>query len=615
MRENNRNSIEKSRKKLPQFTTMNVIDGQAGLEKYSSLIFYSLTIDNILNIIVLLILAGVSIAMLTGDNGIITQAQRAKDETDKASSIEAVQVEALGAIGSDGKIDVDSLISNIGKNLKDAEATGLGNEVVVEYNGYKYLVEEDGNVIYWEGGETQANAPKLATGMIPIKYNEETGNWVICSEDDEEWYSYTTEDKKWANVMLCDGTYDESTAIGTEVEEEDLGSMFVWIPRYAYKITEGYHSSSGKLDVKFVAGAGYAYSDAEGNITQVKKGNEEGVITDTGYTDYVVHPAFTDGNKYGYDNGEWKQEIEGIWVAKFDAGFATTDGDVKQKVSNSTTANNLYYPIFKGRKFGYNYVTASQCYDLSLSLDDSGNPYGLNSLSNSHLMKSSEWGATAYLSISQYGYSDGTSSKEKAKNNVRISSTVQNPNNTSWAITAITGYSATGGKSPENSISYSSTSDLDDVVTGTNSQTSYAWNNCDNGDEGNGTKSSTTGNIYGVYDMGGGLAEYTAAYVNSGSTNLSYGKSFVTGVSDHLSTAYPYNPSSSSTDYKDFNSGYNGTGWNEIFGDAIWETSAGTGTGKAWFGQTLEEDGPGEEPFFPRGGTWGDTGIRFVWLG
>lgn len=78
MRENNRNSIEKSRKKLPQFTTMNVIDGQASLVIYASLIFYSLTIDNILNIITLLILAGVSIAMLTGNNGILTQAQMPK---------------------------------------------------------------------------------------------------------------------------------------------------------------------------------------------------------------------------------------------------------------------------------------------------------------------------------------------------------------------------------------------------------------------------------------------------------------------------------------------------------------------------------------------------------
>ena len=60
MREKNRKPIA-SIKKLPQFTTMNVIDGQAGLISYFSLIFYSLTIDNILNIIILIILSTVTI--------------------------------------------------------------------------------------------------------------------------------------------------------------------------------------------------------------------------------------------------------------------------------------------------------------------------------------------------------------------------------------------------------------------------------------------------------------------------------------------------------------------------------------------------------------------------
>ena len=78
MRGKNRKTIA-SYLKLPQFTTMNVIDGQASLViTYSSLIFYSLTIDNILNIIVLLILAGISIGALTGDNGILNQAENAK---------------------------------------------------------------------------------------------------------------------------------------------------------------------------------------------------------------------------------------------------------------------------------------------------------------------------------------------------------------------------------------------------------------------------------------------------------------------------------------------------------------------------------------------------------
>ena len=77
MRENYRKPIA-SLNKFPQFTTMNVIDGQAGLASYSSLIFYSLTIDNILNIIVLLILAGVSIATLAGDNRNISKSRKCK---------------------------------------------------------------------------------------------------------------------------------------------------------------------------------------------------------------------------------------------------------------------------------------------------------------------------------------------------------------------------------------------------------------------------------------------------------------------------------------------------------------------------------------------------------
>ena len=98
MREKNRKPIA-SIKKLPQFTTMNVIDGQAGLISYFSLIFYSLTIDNILNIVVLLILAGVSISMLTGENGIITQAQNSKEATEQARVEELVDLAVNSLIG------------------------------------------------------------------------------------------------------------------------------------------------------------------------------------------------------------------------------------------------------------------------------------------------------------------------------------------------------------------------------------------------------------------------------------------------------------------------------------------------------------------------------------
>ena len=50
----------------------------------------------VLTIIVLLILAGVSISMLTGDNGILTQAQRAKELTEASSEEEFIQLLIIG---------------------------------------------------------------------------------------------------------------------------------------------------------------------------------------------------------------------------------------------------------------------------------------------------------------------------------------------------------------------------------------------------------------------------------------------------------------------------------------------------------------------------------------
>ena len=67
---------------------MNVIDGQAGQIICASLIFYSLTVDNILNIIVLLILAGVTLTMVLGENGLINKAQSSVDKYKESANNE-----------------------------------------------------------------------------------------------------------------------------------------------------------------------------------------------------------------------------------------------------------------------------------------------------------------------------------------------------------------------------------------------------------------------------------------------------------------------------------------------------------------------------------------------
>ena len=69
--------------------------------------------DKRITIIVLLILAAVSIATLTGENGILTQAGKAKEETTKAEALEKVQIAVLGSYGEDGNLDNDTLKTNL----------------------------------------------------------------------------------------------------------------------------------------------------------------------------------------------------------------------------------------------------------------------------------------------------------------------------------------------------------------------------------------------------------------------------------------------------------------------------------------------------------------------
>ena len=189
MSENNRNPIEKCRKKLSQFTTMNVIDGQASLVIYASLIFYSLTIDNILNIIVLLILAGVSIAMLTGENGILTQANQAKNEMNNKTIEEKIQIAVTGAKTIDkGYMELNfnnftqELESQFGKDKVTVRENQNGSfEVVLKENNKVYNVTKTGEIkqgLNWEEIMQNVMPPADQTNknVIGIGTNGQTVN-------------------------------------------------------------------------------------------------------------------------------------------------------------------------------------------------------------------------------------------------------------------------------------------------------------------------------------------------------------------------------------------------------------------------------------------------------
>ena len=400
----------------------------------------------VITIIVLLILAGVTMATLTGPNGIITRANEAKEATEQAKQDELARLQSI-----------EDYISSVSPST----------------DGYN---ETEG-----------VNSPKLAKGMIPIKHNGT--NWVVCEETDEDWYQYDTTNKKWANVMLSDGKYKAGqVGEGQVVQEDELGSMFVWIPRYAYQITKGYQQGSTatekEINVTFLAG----------NTNQDVDGNSYGKATASVNTSTtkVVHPGFTLGQR----------ELTGIWVAKFEASGTNASGEA---VGNGTSgdSNQENAPdettIVKSlpSKISWRYITTGDAQKRSMDITTTNKDvYGID-YASSHLMKNSEWGAVAYLSYSQYGEVP----------QINGAGSYGNKDGSGWYYDLYTGAGPNANEGKE--------TDDDRYEDFASTKATRAY------DKELGKLASTTGNATGVYDMSGGAWERVAGYLDNGDSNLS----------------------------------------------------------------------------------------------
>ncbi len=124
----------------------------------------------VITIIVLLILAGVSIAMLTGQNGILTQAQNAKTTTANKSAEEKVKlaVMAARAQSEDASLDATKLKTEIEDNYAGvAELTAGGFPVNVTMDGKTFTVDSYGNV------ELAGSKPQMTEAKIVASANGE----------------------------------------------------------------------------------------------------------------------------------------------------------------------------------------------------------------------------------------------------------------------------------------------------------------------------------------------------------------------------------------------------------------------------------------------------------
>ena len=289
---------------------------------------------------------------------------------------------------------------------------------------------------------SEPNAPILDDGsnkMTPVVYDETAQNFVTATSTSKGvWYDYNGEEdgesvvqgNKWANATTANGSY------------------FVWIPRYAYRITY-YDSETSTTPTGFYDGFG----QWKASTGEIRLELDTGIETvQYGKEKYIVHPAF----ETNLDNGGWDRDIKGFWCAKYEAVSKNSELCFIPDVES-----------WRYQNIGQQYTTAiNATYGYTIS---NANTDEIRSFMYSHMMKNSEWGAVAYLTQSKYG-----------RNGKEID--INNSNS------FITGNG--GGSTSVSSVS----------------GTANAYNTV------KGVKASTTGNVYGIYDMSGGAWERVALF-------------------------------------------------------------------------------------------------------
>ena len=180
----------------------------------------------VITIIVLLILAGVTIATLTGDNGILNQAGKAKDKTTEAESIERVQVEVAGSYGIDGTIDKEQLNKNL-KNINGLSYNGNAlsdrNKIAnlpatVTLNGYDIGIDANGGVekIPEIIAKIRAN-PQAYYGKKVTNYNANGKTYRIFyvdkDNDFKDGYNTIYLKADYSGIVSCSTSYDASKTL------------------------------------------------------------------------------------------------------------------------------------------------------------------------------------------------------------------------------------------------------------------------------------------------------------------------------------------------------------------------------------------------------------------
>ncbi len=236
------------------------------------------------------------------------------------------------------------------------------------YTGNKVKYERKPNL---DG--TCANKPELYNNMIAVNYQD--GQWVVADKDNTDetnlWYSYSN--AKWANSVVVKNT-NKYKKVGTAIDDSDVLGYYVWIPRFRYKlwnsgteVTDSYKAYDEGIAIIF-----------ENGLNRINNNEND---------KYLTHPAFGDN-------------LRGFWISKYE-------------ISKS---NNTYRNVS-----GVDSYRNDTLNNYQSIISNLGSDYGLDNTVESHMVNNLEWGATLYLSHSDYGVCRGDGCSKIDINNTYIS--------------------------------------------------------------------------------------------------------------------------------------------------------------------------------------------------
>ena len=235
----------------------------------------------VITIIVLLILAGVTIATLMGDNGILTKANDAKEQTEIAEVKERAQLDIASWVadkmqnGEDATVNTPDLVRNI-LNTANPDADNryykeVTDEGVVTPNDYIVPISE----LYTNGTGTGTGDVEAGDVLESERPEEWTSTQVTPIADGEDGviplpdgFSYVGGTKS-EGIVISDDPADVGKGTSWEVAQTLQGNQFVWIPVEVdkdFKTYEGYYNGSlaSKLgDCEEPYSKGYATEQAE----------------------------------------------------------------------------------------------------------------------------------------------------------------------------------------------------------------------------------------------------------------------------------------------------------------------------------------------------------------